>query len=103
MVWRRTQRNTYSGGVIAEFATQLDRLRRGVYKPFRSHCNIDGLVSQGVLQILGIPRLGGRPGGGGIPHHEGSIPGDISHEFEWAGLFIQLLDDRAIQLIVSRD
>lgn len=69
--------------------------------PFGGDCDIDMLVSQEMPEIVGGPGLCGGPVGGALFHDKGRIAGDISHELQRAGLLVQLLNDRAVQLVVG--
>lgn len=73
---------------------------RDIYPPFWSYSDIDCLVLEAIPEIAGCPVLGGRPVGSTLPNHERRVSCDITHELEWTGLGVKLLDDRAVELMV---
>lgn len=100
----RPKGNCEEEGVTREVGDSASLARhanaRGVYAPEWSYGDVDSLVAQNALEIAGRPRLGGRPGGSTLPHHERRVPRDVAHELERAGLCVQFFNGRTVELLV---
>jgi hypothetical protein len=71
--------------------------------PRRCDGNVDGLVTEELLQIVDGPCFRRFPVGGGASHNKRGVAGDKSHEFEGTWLFIEFFDNGAIEFIVICD
>lgn len=71
-----------------------------IIEPHWRHRNIDCLAAEHFLEIRGAPCLAGFPARGRTPHNEGRVSGDISHELEGTGFFLELLDGAAVELVI---
>nr|pir hypothetical protein 68B2.170 [imported] - Neurospora crassa [Neurospora crassa] len=71
--------------------------------PKRSNGNIDRLIPKEIGKILGGPCLGCLPVCGTASYDKRGVPSYESHKLERTGLFVELLDEGAVEFIVGDD